>query len=1115
MFFGVSGSIAGGTTLTLPLHARGHVVAHVEQRLRVVLDVGQQLRDRLRVGRREVDVAAPHPALGLLGHEPVQRRRLRVVDQADVPAAGQLAGVHLVVAPPGRPLLLVEVLGSALERVVHQLGRVEELLAPVDHLPLAVQAHVAHQRHERVEDLRDAAAERGRRDVHDPLALQRLGQLADFGDQLPAADVRVVGERLVGRRRRAGARGGTIPDLARGPARIVRLDAGRGSLRPAGSRPRGLRSRPMLNGRLYRAAFVPFLFALAIAAFSLSARPPPLTSTLAPDAFEGARAFAELNEPGRGIPGPAPGQRRRRAAGARTSRETLEGLGGTAGGRLLGAHLHASRRRRSTANARSTTVIAQRPGSTSATPIVILAHRDAAGVRGSRRPSCPARPRCWSWRACSPRARPSARSCSSRPAAAAAATRARPSSWPIRRRRTARTVRRGDRAGRPGRRASRASRSWCLTRTASAPPRCSCSARSATRSPSSSGSTPARRARSGSSPTSAFPFAVGEQGALNAGGLPAVLVQVSGERGPAPRGDGQRGTPGRLRAGGAERRGCARHGARHLRDDADGPAAAPPDAAEWALRLLADHAAARRRSSPPSDAPRARAPAAHARRALGACGRSVARCRSSPARCSLRARAGSESSARRPPCRPRRARCRSTARPPTAVVAVVLDVRARLAAVWACSCGACARGCARTPRGPGWRCCVLRRRSRLRGVGRQPVHRAAAVPALHLWLLLAAPELRPPAAAALALVALGLLPLALLIALLLSPARAGPGEMVWRRCCCSPAATSGSAAAILWSVAFGCAAAAAMLAAIAPSAPFDSRRRRCDRGHDPRPAVLCRPGIAWVAPSRLCDDRWAMSERPAQPLSARAEASSRGRSALAQRARAAGARVVLILARRAGAGRRGRHAGVAGAVLGAVREAPPGPSERDLRAVERARAHAGRASGRSRACPTSARGSPSSRASCERRARDGSAVGRIVIPRIGASFVVVKGTDTAALKSGPGIYSETSFPGVAGTTAIAGHRTTYLAPFRHIDALAPGQPHPAEHALRALHLHRHRPARGRATRRARRGRRRRLQPAGAVGLHAAVQRRQTAARVRAPDAHSAGGGRAAAARQAA
>jgi sortase A len=74
----------------------------------------------------------------------------------------------------------------------------------------------------------------------------------------------------------------------------------------------------------------------------------------------------------------------------------------------------------------------------------------------------------------------------------------------------------------------------------------------------------------------------------------------------------------------------------------------------------------------------------------------------------------------------------------------------------------------------------------------------------------------------------------------------------------------------------------------------------------------------------------------------------------------------------------------------------------------------------------------------ERHAREGSAVGRILIPSIGASFVVVKGTNAGDLEGGPGIFPETGFPGVPGTTAIAGHRTTYLAPFRHVDVLRPG-----------------------------------------------------------------------------
>ena len=71
----------------------------------------------------------------------------------------------------------------------------------------------------------------------------------------------------------------------------------------------------------------------------------------------------------------------------------------------------------------------------------------------------------------------------------------------------------------------------------------------------------------------------------------------------------------------------------------------------------------------------------------------------------------------------------------------------------------------------------------------------------------------------------------------------------------------------------------------------------------------------------------------------------------------------------------------------------------------------------------------------DRRLHGGQAAGRIVIPRIGANFVVVKGSAPGDLRKGPGLYDDTPFPGVPGTTAIAGHRTTYLAPFRHIDDL--------------------------------------------------------------------------------
>jgi sortase A len=68
----------------------------------------------------------------------------------------------------------------------------------------------------------------------------------------------------------------------------------------------------------------------------------------------------------------------------------------------------------------------------------------------------------------------------------------------------------------------------------------------------------------------------------------------------------------------------------------------------------------------------------------------------------------------------------------------------------------------------------------------------------------------------------------------------------------------------------------------------------------------------------------------------------------------------------------------------------------------------------------------------------GDAIGHISIPKIGASYDVVQGTDEASLEKGPGHYPGTAFPGLGQTVGIAGHRTTYLAPFRHLDALKPG-----------------------------------------------------------------------------
>ena len=72
------------------------------------------------------------------------------------------------------------------------------------------------------------------------------------------------------------------------------------------------------------------------------------------------------------------------------------------------------------------------------------------------------------------------------------------------------------------------------------------------------------------------------------------------------------------------------------------------------------------------------------------------------------------------------------------------------------------------------------------------------------------------------------------------------------------------------------------------------------------------------------------------------------------------------------------------------------------------------------------------------RLREGDAFGRIVAPSMSADFVVIQGTGTGDLQKGPGHYPTSALPGQGRTVAIAGHRTTYGAPFREIDKMEPG-----------------------------------------------------------------------------
>ena len=77
-------------------------------------------------------------------------------------------------------------------------------------------------------------------------------------------------------------------------------------------------------------------------------------------------------------------------------------------------------------------------------------------------------------------------------------------------------------------------------------------------------------------------------------------------------------------------------------------------------------------------------------------------------------------------------------------------------------------------------------------------------------------------------------------------------------------------------------------------------------------------------------------------------------------------------------------------------------------------------------------------AAYRRTLQRGDPVGRLQISRIGLDMVVVQGTDESSLRKGPGHYIPSALPGQGGLVYVAGHRTTYLAPFAQINRLRLG-----------------------------------------------------------------------------
>jgi hypothetical protein len=100
-----------------------------------------------------------------------------------------------------------------------------------------------------------------------------------------------------------------------------------------------------------------------------------------------------------------------------------------------------------------------------------------------------------------------------------------------------------------------------------------------------------------------------------------------------------------------------------------------------------------------------------------------------------------------------------------------------------------------------------------------PVAALLVLPAAHVWLLVVSPDLRPGPRSALALVAVALLPLALLIAFYARELGLGPGQLAWTAVLLLAGGHVGIVASIAWSVALGSAAGMAMLAARTPPPP--------------------------------------------------------------------------------------------------------------------------------------------------------------------------------------------------------------------------------------------------------------------------------------------------------
>jgi hypothetical protein len=597
--------------------------------------------------------------------------------------------------------------------------------------------------------------------------------------------------------------------------------------------------REMLNARIYRAAFAPFAIALAIAAFSLGARPMPLHSTLAPDAFDGRRALTEAQRLAVEFPRLRPGATGDERLAQRVA-HTIEALGGTAGG---GFSVHVRQVRAQTIDGERTlqTVIAQRPGATGESPIVIVAHRDAAAPSSTAQLSGTATlielARVFAARETQRTIVLVSSSGGSGGDAGAADLAAHVLPGPV------------DAAIVLGDLASTHVRKPLVIPYSdgygSAPDVLQRTVMDAISHE--SGLNPGAPSTIGQLAHLAFAFAPGEQGVLAAAGLPAVLVQISGERGPSA------GAP--VSAERMEGLGRAALSAIDALDIAPDIRSAPQIGLvlahqivpEWALRLLIGTllipvaavlldglARARRR----------RLPSARWVAWTLACALPFLACALFAVL--LGALGGIAATPSIPPAA-------GAMGFDGAAATAVLSCAAVLGLAWlAWPTLVRWAGLAMlrpTPEMPGADAAGIATLLVLLALACvvwvfNPYAALLLVPGLHLLLGIASPERRPPPVAGLALLVLALIPLGALLAFYAHQLGYGPGELAWAAVLLLAGGHVGVLAATVWSLACGCGVAIALVALTPPADPVGS-------GDEEHAEVTIRGPLSYAGPGSL------------------------------------------------------------------------------------------------------------------------------------------------------------------------------------------------------------------------------------------------------------------------